>query len=112
MYQPTYSTIDDAYPEERILWREPDEIREEIDLVRELLRATQGSLGESERRREELLLALSDEGYEDHERIRELEMLCEECDEIKATLESLWERVDTLAEELEDARYFLRGGAA
>ena len=100
------------YDEEGYPRRTPGEIRDELTLVRELLRNTEETMQRSEAERERLLLSLSDEGYEDREEIRKLELLCDECLTIKATLEELWDRTDALAEELEDALFWLRGGAA
>lgn len=109
-YSHTFYERDDGYGESTC--REPDEIREEIELVRELLRSTQGTLRAAERRREELMLEMGDELSESRERIRELRELCEECEQVKDVLEELWDRADGLCEELEDAVFALRGGVA
>ncbi len=100
------------YPLREVPDREPSEIREEMDMIRALLRSTQASLQEAEARRENLLLAMEDEGYEDRERLRELEETLANCESTKETLEALWDRADALSEELEDVLYFLRGGVA
>ncbi|MBQ2718621.1 MAG: hypothetical protein IJF73_00985 [Clostridia bacterium] len=112
MYHYSYSFYerDDGYGDSAR--REPDEIREEIELVRELLRSTQGTLRAAEKRREELLLSMGDELSESRERIRELRELCEECERVKTVLEELWDRADGLCEELEDTLFAMRGGVA
>ncbi len=97
-------------------WREgpgraPAEIREDLAMIRELLRATQAALREAEARRESLLLAI-EEGGEGCGRIAALEAVLAECERAKETLEELDDRADALREELRDVLYFLHGGVA
>ncbi len=100
------------YPCREVPSREPSEIRDEMDMIRALLRSTQATMKEAEVRRENLLLAMEDDGYEDRERLRALEATLADCESTKDALEALWDRADALAEELEDVLYFLRGGVA
>ncbi len=91
-----------------VLFRAPRAIREELLLAREQLKAAEGRLSEAETRKEELLLSLSGE-HTDAEGLLALRGIVEDAEELKAHLEELWEKVDTLAEELSDALFLLHG---
>ena len=95
-----------------VLWGDPEEIRDEITLIRELLRKTQANMSAAEQAKEELLLSLSDSEHPDAERVRQLESVVESCEEAKSLLEDLWQRADTLSEELSDTLWWLRGATA
>ena len=88
-----------------ILHRDPATIREELAALRE-------ALGEAEARREELLPLLAAEGECDPEALLRLDDALADCEEIKETMEGLWERVDMLAEELSETLWWLRGTCA
>ena len=94
------------------LWRSPEEIREEIELLRELLRRAQDNMTAAERAKEELLLVISEHENPTEEQIERLEAVVECCEETKDLLEELWQRADTLSEELSDTLFWLKGDIA
>ena len=88
------------------------EIREEIELIRELLRKTQANMTAAERAKEELLLSVSEHENPEAEQLQRLEDVIECCEETKELLEDLWQRADMLSEELSDTLWWLRGASA
>ena len=95
-----------------ILHRDPATIREELAALREALGEAEASMKEAEARREELLPLLAAEGECDPEALLRLDDALADCEEIKETMEGLWERVDMLAEELSETLWWLRGTCA
>ena len=92
-----------------LLLRDPAEIRTELSDIRALLRRTEEKMAEAESAKEEILLTLT--GNErDAEGLRALDGVVEDCTTLKKTLEELWERTDSLAEELSDSLFLVRGG--
>ena len=85
---------------------------EELASLREALGEAEVSMKEAEARREELLPLLAAEGECDPEALLRLDDALADCEEIKETMEGLWERVDMLAEELSETLWWLRGTCA
>ena len=94
------------------LWRDPQEIREEIALIRDLIQRAQARMLACEEAREELLLSLDGSDAPSAEQIRQLEEVVECCEEVKGMIEELWQRADTLSEELSDTLWWLQGATA
>ena len=94
-----------------VLFRAPRVIREELLSIREELKTAEGRMEEAEARKEELLLTLS-ASPSDTESLTALGEIVEDSEELKGRLEELWERIDTLSEELSDALFLLYGTPA
>ena len=91
-----------------LLCRDPADVREELASVRTLLAEGERRLTEAESIKDELLAVLS-HANATPELMTALDGVIADCEERKATLEALWERTDSLAEELADAVFLLRG---
>ncbi len=102
-----YSTDTDGHP---CLWREPQEVKEEIRELRRLIDEATTHMKTLEEAKEELLLTLSEEeDYRDGEKIRLLEELCEGAEEEKERLRELSLSMDDLTDELHDSVWWMRG---
>lgn len=95
-----------------ILYRDPDDIREEITAIRGLLNTTANRMREAERLKEELLLALSRSALPGAVCAAALDSIVEDCSEMKRSFEELWEQADCLADELSETLAFFGGGIA
>lgn len=107
-----YISHGDAELPSGILHRDPATIREELSAIREALFEAEKRMKEAEARREELLPLLAAEDECPPEAIEQLDEALADCEEIKETMEGLWERVDMLAEELSETLWWLRGTCA
>lgn len=102
-----YVTTNDGSP---CLWREPEDIQEEIEALHLTLREQRDRMQRAEEAKEALLLSLSEqEDYRDGEKVRLLSDLCEECEETRHELQLLRDRMDALSEELDEALWWMKG---
>lgn len=90
------------------LWREPEDIREELSSIRLLLSDAERRMEAAERAKEDILEALGD-ATPTPEQIQTLERAVEECATQKTRLEELWDRTDSLGEELADSLFLFHG---
>ena len=107
-----YISYDEAGLLGGALLRDPAVIREELSALRTALREAEARMAEAEARREELLPLLAAASECPPEVPERLDDVLADCEEIKETMEGLWERVDMLAEELSETLWWLRGTCA
>lgn len=105
-----YRYIGSAYAGSACLVREPAAIRAELCELEEELHRTEERMKDATRRKEEVHRCLQAGKHpSDPTLLATLDEIVFECDEIHDTMLSLCDRVDTLAEELCEAIYRLRG---
>ncbi len=96
-----------------VLWRDPDDVREEIVKIWGLLGQATARMKVAQEAGEALSLSLSEqEDYSDGVKIKLMEVLCEECDELRQALSRLEEEAAALCEELEDSLWWMKGGVS
>ena len=104
-------TIQNGYYEQVSIWRDPEDIREEIDSIKATLREANKRMDALEGARESIAEMLDTQQIgEDTSVVTALEVLLEKAEETYNECSLLSENLDNLKEELDESIWWARGG--
>ncbi len=108
-----YHTVNHGYYEQTSIWRDPDDIKQEIDSIRATLREANKRMSALEAAKDGIAELLDTEEIgENTSVVCALEVLLEKAEETYNECSLLSENIDSLKEELDESLWWARGGIA
>ena len=106
-------TVQNGYYEQVSIWRDPDDIKDEIDTIKASLRESNRRIQSLEAARESISEMLDTQQIgEDASIVSALEILLEKAEQTCGECSALLENLDELRDELDESIWWARGGIA